>query len=166
MKMNDLDRRDFLVAGSRLGVALCGACLCPVFPAFGGSTETEPEKPLDPKKLNYCGYTCPGTCKFRLGTLEDDVELKKRAFEAWKIEERYGIAFDPETAVCWGCKAPDRAEGVVVANCDVRACARDKRLDSCIECSKLVGCDRDLWRRFPDFRSQVVEMRTRYLAQS
>ena len=163
MKLHDLDRREFLIAGSRTGVALCGACLCP---GLMLDEQENPKKPLDPKKLNYCGYTCPGDCKFKLGTLEDDEQLKKQAFEAWKIEDRYGLAFDPETAMCYGCKAPGKPEGVVVANCTVRSCARTKKLVCCIECPDLGGCDKDLWSRFPDFKKQVDEMRVRYLAQA
>ncbi len=166
MKFHDLDRRDFLATGTRLGVALCGACLWSGTPGFADIDKTQRQPPLDPKKLNFCGYTCRGDCKFKLGTLEDDVELKKQAFEEWKIEERFGIAFDQETAICWGCKAPHRPDGVVVTNCDVRACVQDKKLDCCIECSELTDCNRDLWRRFPDFKAQVIEMRTRYLAQT
>ncbi len=166
MKRNDLDRRDFLVAGSRAGIALCGACLCPVFPTFADATKGQPTAALDPKELNFCGYTCPGDCKFKLGTLEDDEQLKRQAFEAWKIEERYDIAFNPETAICHGCKAPGKPEGVVVGNCTVRACASEKKLECCIECPDLGGCDKDLWRRFPDFKKQVDEMRVRYLTQA
>lgn len=164
--LDDFDRREFLITGSRVGIALCGLCVCPVSSSVAGSEEEGAQQPLDPKKLNYCGFTCPKDCKFKVGTLENDVELKKQAFEAWKIEERYGIAFDPETAICYGCKAPGKPEGVAVANCDVRRCVQDKGLDCCIECPELTGCDRDLWRRFPGFKKQVDEMRSRYLAQT
>ncbi len=33
-------------------------------------------------------------------------------------------------------------------------------------CGACLCCERDLWRRFPDFKAQVVALRKRYLAQS
>jgi hypothetical protein len=124
------------------------------------------DEKIDPAKLNFCGYTCPEDCKFLQGTLNDDVELKKEAWKAWKIEERFGLEFDAEQAICYGCKALDKPEGVVVSRCDVRACAREKKLDCCIECDELTGCDKDLWRRFPKFKEQVIAMQEKYRAQA
>ena len=69
-------------------------------------------------------------------------------------------------AICYGCKALDKPEGVAVARCTVRSCAREKGIDCCIECNELPECDRDLWSRFPTFRDQVVEMQKKYRAQA
>lgn len=166
MSSDKIDRRDFLTRGAYAGLAVCGACLCARTPLFAGSEEEAGEKPdLDPKKLNYCGYTCPEDCKFLIGTKNDDVELKKEAWKGWKIEERFSVPFDPEQAICHGCKSPGKPEGIVLKRCDVRACAREKGLECCIECGELTACDRDLWRRFPDFKKQVVEMQEKYRAQ-
>ena len=57
---------------------------------------------------------------------------------------------------CDGCKALDKPEGVVVSKCDVRACAREKKLDCCIECDELTTCDKDLWKRFPTFKLTIT----------
>ena len=65
-----------------------------------------------------------------------------------------------------GCKAPGKPEGIVVQRCDVRPCAREKKLECCIECDELPACDKDLWRRFPDFKKQVVELQKKYRAQA
>lgn len=51
---------------------------------------------------------------------------KKEAFEIWKIKERFGVDFNPETSVCWKCKNMSKPEGVVIQNCTVRECAIDK----------------------------------------
>lgn len=120
---------------------------------------------IDPKKLNFCGYTCPEDCKFHIATIENNVEKKKEAYELWKIKERYGIEFDPETAVCWKCKNMEKPAGVAAANCTVRQCAIEKGFDSCIQCDKLISCDKDLWTRFPDFYKAVKEMQVKYKEQ-
>ena len=118
MSSSTLDRRQF-VSGA---AAVCGLCLCPRF-ARGASSDTA-ETLIDPATLDYCGYSCPEKCEFREATLAGDAELQREAFTKWKLAERYGIEFDPETAVCYGCKVKPHQEGAVVSNCGVRACAR------------------------------------------
>jgi len=158
MTTGPIDRRTFISTGA----TVCGLCVCSQFPftAFAG------DEPIDPKKLNFCGYTCPKDCKFLQGTLQNDVELKRQAWKDWKIEERFALEFDEEQAICYGCKSLDKPEGVVLARCDVRACAREKAIECCIECDELEACDKDLWRRFPKFKQQVVEMQERYRQQA
>ena len=73
MTLEGFDRREFLITGSRLGLAMCGLCVCPVSSARAASDGEETQQPLDPKELNFCGYTCPADCKFKVATLEDDV---------------------------------------------------------------------------------------------
>ena len=121
------------------------------------------DKVPDPKKLNYCGYTCPDNCQFLEATVKNDTELKKKAFETWKLDERYGVSFDEKTAFCWGCKTKDKPAGAVVSNCTVRACAVEKKYDSCIQCKELKTCEKDLWKRFPEFHKSVIKMQKTYL---
>ena len=124
-------------------------------------------KKIDPKARNYLRLHLPrGVHVSSNGTLNGDVELKKQAWEQWKIEERFGLEFDEDQAICYGCKSLDKPEGVVVSRCDVRACAQEKQHDCCIECDELTACDKDLWRRFPDFKEQVIEMQKKYQAQA
>src|SRR4030043_266961 len=93
MKTNR-SRREFLAKSSRIGL-ICGALAClPKILPFG-SLMREDEIP-DPKKLNYCGHTCPPDCLMKKATLENNAELKKEAYKNWRIESKYGIAFDPE----------------------------------------------------------------------
>jgi hypothetical protein len=161
MTSKSIDRRTFLSTGAKAGFTVCGLCVCSNFDSFVFAGEK-----IDPEKLNYCGYTCPDDCKFLQGTLNNDVELKKEAWKLWKIEERFGVEFDPEQAICYGCKSLDKPEGIVLARCTVRDCAQEKSLDCCIECGELPACDKDLWRRFPKFKEQVVEMQKKYRAQA
>ena len=152
-----IDRRTFISTSA----TMCGLCVCAQFPfaAYAG------DGPIDPKKLNFCGYKCPKDCKFLKGTLDNNVELKQEAWKLWHIEERFGLEFDEKQAICYGCKELDKPEGIVLKNCTVRDCAREKELDCCIECDELPACDKDLWRRFPKFKEQVVELQVKYRQQ-
>lgn len=158
MTSKPIDRRTFISTGA----TVCGFCVCSQLPmaAWAG------DEPIDPKKLNYCGYTCPEDCTFLRATLEGDLELKKEAWKEWNIEERYGLAFDQEQAFCYKCKALDKPDGVVLANCDVRRCARERKVEACIECDDLATCDKKLWTTFPQFHEKVFEMQQRYRKQA
>ena len=121
------------------------------------------DKIPDPKKLNYCGYTCPKECQFLEASVKNNNELKKKAYETWKIKERYNLDFDPKTAFCFGCKTKDKPAGVVMTNCTVRVCAIEKKLDSCIECKNLKTCQKDLWTQFPDFHKSTIKLQDSFL---
>jgi hypothetical protein len=120
------------------------------------------DKTIDPKKLNYCGYTCPKDCKVYQASINNDEDLKKEAFKLWKIEERHGIKFDAGNFYCYQCKNTIEPKGVIQEQCTVRHCAIDKGLDCCIECQELRNCKEDLWKRFPDFHESVIKLQVEY----
>lgn len=151
-------RREFLKDCAQFGFG----CVC-LLGVKGLAAEDE-RKP-DLEKLNYCGYTCPEDCKMYRAGKTGDLALKKEAFKAWKIKERYGIEFDPKLVFCNRCKTPDKPLGIAVQKCTVRACAIEKKMISCVACKDLKGCDKDLWKRFPDFHKAVIKMQGEYFAQ-
>ena len=95
--------------------------------------------------------------------MENDPVLKKEAFDAWKINDRYGIEFEADKVFCFGCKNTGKPDGVVTVNCTVRSCVMEKALECCIECDELGTCDKDLWSRFPEFKKKVIAMQQTYL---
>jgi hypothetical protein len=155
---NTQTRRDFLIRGSRAGISCC-------LLACGGKLLAMPAngKDLpDLKKLTYCGYQCTMECILYKGTLENDVELKKEAYEKWDMKERYGVDFDPDKIFCHGCKNEEKPGSIVTKKCTVRACAIEKKHECCIQCKELADCDKELWNRFPQFREKVLEMQEEY----
>jgi hypothetical protein len=159
MKPNQ-SRREFLVKSSKAGLA-CGvlAC-CPKLLSYGAWLP-EGEIP-DPKKLNYCGYTCPADCQMKVATDTNDIEKKKQAYIDWHFEDKYGIAFDPDKVVCYGCKTTEQNPGIGVEKCTVRNCAIERGYDCCIECPGLTACDKEIWKTYPDFHKAVIEMQKTY----
>ncbi len=158
------NRRNFFKDSAKAGLTGCALIMGSGVMGSEFLNYLAQEKEIDPKTLNYCGYTCPADCQFKKATLEDNVDLKKEAFINWGIEERYGIKFDAETAFCYGCKTKDKPDGVVVTQCTVRSCAIEKDFDCCIECDELTSCDKDLWKRYAKFYEQVKEMQIKYKA--
>ncbi len=154
----DLKRRDFITRCFGAGVA-CSALSHGVFL----SAQDQDTKP-DPKKLEYCGYKCPDDCPLRKGTLENNPDLKKKAYEAFEFKKKFEIEFDENKVFCYGCKAKDKPESLVVKACTVRACVIEKGYDCCIQCDSLAKCDKELWSRFPQFKETVIKMQKEYKA--
>lgn len=161
MKIGTIDRRAFLSGTA----AVCGCCLCSPLASIAGEESGEDQNIVLADRC-FCGYKCPEDCKFLQATLAADVELKREAWKLWKIEERFGVEFDADQAICYGCKSMDKPKGIVLSRCTVRDCAIEKGKDCCIDCDELVDCDRDLWRRFPAFKKQVVEAQVKYRQQT
>jgi len=132
---------------------------------LAGEGETGDQK-IDLAGRCFCGYKCPEDCTFLRGTLQNDEELKKEAWKEWKIEERFGVAFDVDQAVCYGCKSMDKPKGIVLTRCTVRDCAIEKGQDCCIDCDELTTCEKDLWALFPEFKKMVIEAQIKYRAQT
>lgn len=159
--METIPRRTFLKKTSQ---ACLGGCLLMSAGGLQAAAHFFPgDKKPDPHKMNYCGYTCPEGCEFKKATLTNDVELKKKAYEAWKIQERYQIPFEADKIFCFGCKNTGQPDGVVSANCTVRSCAIEKNFEACIQCNELPTCSKDLWSRFPEFHKQVIDARSKYM---
>lgn len=157
-----IKRRDFIIKSTQAGMIGCAFMVRSKLSAMESFYKSPDDEVPDPKKLNYCGYKCPIDCQFLQGSVENNVELKKEAYELWKIKERFNIDFDPEKIFCFGCKTKDKPEGVVLINCTVRKCAMEKKIDCCIECDELVDCEKDLWTRYPKFKEQVILMQKKY----
>ncbi len=157
-----LKRRDFVSKCLKAGVTCCAF-------AYGKSLSAQDpvkkrETKPDPKSLNYCGYKCTNECPLYKATMENSTELKKKAYEDFKIKEKFGVEFDPEKVFCYGCKVSDKPLGINVKACTVRRCAINKGLECCIQCDGLAVCDKELWLSFPKFKEGVIEMQKKYRA--
>lgn len=160
---NSLKRREFILKSVMAGLSGCALLAGARLYGAENLKALADDKP-DPKKLNYCGYTCAPDCKMKKATLENNIELKKEAYADWRVEKKYGIAFDPEKITCYGCKVSEDKVGLIAGKCTVRSCAIEKGYDCCIECDKLATCDKEIWETFPDFHKMMIEMQKKYRA--
>ena len=152
----EFKRRDFIATCFGAGVACCALSRGTFL-----SAQDQDKKP-DPKNLEYCGYKCTDDCPLKKGTLENNLELKKKAYADFQFREKYGIEFDEKQVFCYGCKTEGKPLSLPVKACTVRACVIEKGLDCCIQCDGLAKCDKELWTRFPKFRETVIEMQKKY----
>ena len=159
MKTN-LQRRDFLSKFCMTGFACCA--FMPGSQLLASESTISMNGKIDPKAMEYCGYKCPADCPLKKGTVENNVELKKKAYEIFKIKEKFGVEFDADKIFCWGCKPVDKPLGITVKGCTVRNCAIGKGIDCCVQCNELTQCKKELWENFPDFKKAVIKMQDEY----
>ena len=87
----------------------------------------------------FCGLDCE-RCEARLATVNKDEALRRRVAALWS--ELNGVEITPESINCVGC----RIEGVKTTYCDslcpIRACAREKALETCGSCPEMRTCEK------------------------
>jgi hypothetical protein len=158
----EFKRRDFITTCFKAGVTCC-ALQCGVVLTGQDPAKEQDLKP-DPKNLEYCGYKCPPDCTLKKGTLENNIDMKKKAYTEFKFKEKYGIEFDADKVFCYGCKIKDKPLSMPVNACTVRKCVIEKGYECCIQCEGLAKCDKELWTNFPRFRETVIAMQKKYQA--
>ena len=151
----DIKRREFLGKCLKAGVA--GCALVYANPLMAKDPEQQVQKP-DLKSLTYCGFKCTNECTLYKATIENNPELRKKAYEEFKWKEKFNVDYDPDKVFCWGCKPKDKPLSINVSACTVRKCAIEKKYDGCIQCNGLAACDKELWKNFPKFKASVLEM--------
>ena len=86
----------------------------------------------------YCGLAC-GQCPAYLATLKDDDAERARVAEMWS--KKFGAQIKPADINCDGCLSDGDRLFQHCRVCDIRACARDRSLDSCALCDDY-GCEK------------------------
>jgi hypothetical protein len=156
---NELKRRDFVTKCFKAGVTGCAFFYSNSLWAKDQVTQLHK---ADLKSLTYCGFKCTVQCTLYKATIENNVELKKKAYEEFKWKEKFSLDFDPEKVFCYGCKPMDKPLSINVNACTVRKCAIEKGYDCCVECNGLTACDKELWKNWPQFKEKVIEMQKSY----
>jgi len=155
----ELKRRDFVTKCFKAGVAGCALFYSK---SLWAKDQVKQLQKTDLKSLTYCGFKCTVQCTLYKATIENNDELRKKAYEEFKWKEKFSLDYDPEKVFCFGCKPKDKPLSINVKACEVRKCAIEKRYDCCIECNGLTACDKELWKSFPQFKEKVLEMQKSY----
>ena len=86
--------------------------------------------------LAFCGLVCDN-CPIHLATLEENLDAKSilRKSVADLCKDQYGMSITPEEINdCDGCRAGTGRLFSGCWECQIRACAMDKQIDSCAFC--------------------------------
>jgi hypothetical protein len=150
----EIKRREFVGKFLKAGTAGCAL-------VYGNSllavTPQDQIKKSDLKSLTYCGFKCSNDCTLYKATIENNPELKKKAYEEFKWKEKFNVDYNADKVFCWGCKPKDKPLSINVTACAVRKCTIEKGYECCIECKGLAACDKELWKNFPQFKLKVIE---------
>lgn len=162
------NRRGFLKNCTQYGFSCLALLLCNknLLAGDSDSTMVKTDKPvIDPKQLSYCGIACEKECELYKATRENDTELKKKVYKKWNWKEKFKIEFEPDKVVCYSCKPDNQPLKIGMDRCTVRVGAIENKMESCIQCSNLGACDKDLWKNWPDFYIHIKQKQKQYLAQ-
>ncbi|MEO0082347.1 MAG: DUF3795 domain-containing protein [candidate division WOR-3 bacterium] len=91
--------------------------------------------------IAYCGIDC-GVCPALIATMKNDNELRKKTAAEWS--RSFGHDFKPEEINCTGCLTNGAHVYYCDAMCDIRKCAKRKKVPNCgycaaYSCEKLDG---------------------------
>jgi hypothetical protein len=93
--------------------------------------------------IAYCGLNCAG-CPIFLATVEPDVQKQKgmRIEIARLCREHYGMEIRVEDVTdCDGCHSETGRLFSACVKCEIRSCARERKLESCAYCADY-GCQK------------------------
>jgi uncharacterized protein YuzB (UPF0349 family) len=133
--------------------------------AIGNIDDDKNKDIIDLKKLSYCGIACETQCELYKATKENDIQLKKEIYDKWGWKEKFGIEWDPEKVFCYGCKPADKPLKIGMAECTVRNCALENKMESCVQCKHLSACEKDFWKRWPEFHKNLSQLQEKYSNQ-
>ncbi|MBU2470634.1 MAG: DUF3795 domain-containing protein [Proteobacteria bacterium] len=88
--------------------------------------------------IAYCGLDC-SVCPALRALKFDDYALRRQTADAWS--QLFQTEIRPEQIACQGCHSD---QGPLFAHCDncaVRACARERGMDTCARCQDY-PCDK------------------------
>jgi len=86
--------------------------------------------------LAYCGLVCTD-CNAYIARKNDDDGLRRKTAEEWS---RPDYPVSAEEINCDGCKSETGELWKWCPNCEVRACASERGVETCAHCDEF-GCD-------------------------
>jgi hypothetical protein len=134
----------------------CQSCLAMVLAGmgaplvFGRQGEEKPEPGKEKKMIAYCGITC-SECPAYIATQKNDDALRAETAKKWS--EMFKAEIKPADINCDGCPTESPRLFNYCSVCEIRKCAREKKVASCAACPEY-SC-----KKLDDFLAQVPEAR-------
>jgi len=108
--------------------------------------------------IAYCGLVC-NKCPAFIATRKNDEAGKRKIAEAWSGQ--FGLEFKSKDINCDGCFSPsDRLSGFCLKICEVRPCARAKKVKNCAHCDQY-ACEKleTFFARAPEAKNTLDKIR-------
>ncbi|OYD13922.1 hypothetical protein CH333_09455 [candidate division WOR-3 bacterium JGI_Cruoil_03_44_89] len=109
------------------------------------------------KMIAYCGIKC-SECPAFLATQKDDDNERKKVAEMWS--KQFNAEIKPEDINCDGCLTEGGRLVDYCRVCEIRKCAREKRVENCAHCDDY-GCEKlnKFITNVPDAKATLEEIR-------
>ena len=109
--------------------------------------------------LGYCGIDCDA-CPALIATRTNDAALRAKTAAEWS--KSFGHNFKPEEINCTGCVGEGAHVYYCEAMCEIRKCARGRRLANCADCADY-ACEtlRGFLQTVPEARVRMDAIRAR-----
>ncbi len=89
-----------------------------------------------PEMIAYCGIDC-NACPALIATRTNDEALRRKTATEWS--KSFGHEFKSEEVNCTGCTSTAKHIGYCETMCEIRKCARGRKLANCALCPDY-GC--------------------------
>ncbi len=135
----------------------CQGCLAMVLAGLGApllhgrrGEDVKKEAEMEKKMIAACGITCCD-CPAYIATQKNDDALRAETAKKWS--EMFKADIKPADINCDGCPTDSSRLFNYCASCEIRKCAREKKVATCAACPEY-SC-----KKLDDFLAQVPEAR-------
>jgi hypothetical protein len=113
--------------------------------------------------LSACGIDCQ-VCDAYIATQSGDQDLAMRTAARWSGYVG-GAPVPIEATICDGCRTDSARKGGLCGECVVRACAVEKKVETCGHCPDFGCATMDAFlKKIPAHREKLEQIRRRHLA--
>jgi len=106
--------------------------------------------------LAYCGIKCQD-CPAFIATKAKDLTKRKRIAKEWSTKE-YPLTY--ENVECHGCTSTIRTVMAFCEDCEIRECARSKKLDNCSLCTDFPCQNLEkVYKKNPEAKMNLLNLR-------
>jgi len=123
----------------------------------GDEVKKEGEGQADKKIIAYCGITC-SDCPAYIATQKNDDALRAETAKKWS--EMFKADIKPADINCDGCPSDSSRVFNYCAICEIRKCAREKKVSTCAACPEY-ACEKleKFLAQAPEARKTLEELR-------
>ena len=91
------------------------------------------------KYIAYCGLDCE-KCEARIATINNDDNLREKVAKEWSDLNK--VTITKEMINCTGCRIEGAKTPFCDGLCEIRKCARNKKVETCGNCDKFMKCSK------------------------
>ncbi len=91
------------------------------------------------KFISYCGLDCE-KCDARIATINNDDILREKVAKEWSDLNK--VTITKEMINCTGCRIEGAKTPFCDSICEIRKCAKGKKVETCGSCNELMQCSK------------------------